>query len=391
MTTTRATLNCPNAAYYIAGQAGICPLGIAEPGTTKSSSLRAFSRAVERHFIPFFLDQQLPEDIGGFVAKGTIEHKGRSFEVMKRVHDERFVRCLFEPCVVLIDELTNAGHAQQASALQFINDGIERAFENTLALIRGDNNLNSWSTWIFAAANPVHLAAAGVDLSPPMVNRLCVLKWHPDTAAIRQGWANGFNFPAPTFPILPNDWRESCHKWGALLDRFAEYRPGLMQKVPNDPAQASQPYPTWRSWTNGGILLGAADSVNAHRDVAADLLYGCVGEGAGSEFFTWLSEQDLDDPEELLANPSSLNLSKRGDLKMATLANVLAAVRDDNTPERWEAARDVIEVAYSQSAEHATAAEGRLWKMKPAGYEPQVRTSSVAKAMQKHRLAEARR
>ncbi len=62
------------------------------------------------------------------------------------------------PSVILFDELTNAGHAIQAAALQLMQDGIP-------------------GCWMYAAANPPDLAAAGVDLTPPMVNRLCILQW----------------------------------------------------------------------------------------------------------------------------------------------------------------------------------------------------------------------
>jgi hypothetical protein len=257
--------------------------------------------------------------------------------------------------VLLIDELTNVGHAQQAAALQLMAEGIE-------------------GCWIFAAANPPDQAAAGVELTPPMVNRLCVLRWEVDRDAIRTGWRNGLQFPAPSIPVLPADWRDYLGKWGSLLCEFEARFPDLIDAFPADIAQASQPFPSPRSWTNVIKLLAAAESVDADESVQAKLINGCVGEGAGTQFLKWLTEQCLPHPEDLLANPSRLVLPRRGDLAMAIVASVLNSVRQRNTPDRWEAGRDVVGVAFEQSQEIAIAAYSKLWQCKPQGHSPKPRT-----------------
>lgn len=358
-----------NAAHWIAGQAGVIPLAVAEPGVAKTELHRALARAANRRFLVLMLDQSMPEDMGGYPVVRSIEHDGQEHTVMAHIHDERFVRATLEPSVLLVDELTNTGHSVQAAALQLMAEGIP-------------------GCWIFAAANPPEKAAAGVELAPPMVNRLCVLEWEIPRDAVLSGFRNGFVFPEPEIPLLPDDWQVCCPRWGALLASFIDRFPELLQAFPADLSKASEPYPTCRSWTNAGRLLAAAESVGADEEVRAKLVYGCVGQAAGTQFFAWLSQQDLPDPEDLLRTPSMVSLPRRGDLAIAIVGSVVGAVRRKASPDRWEAARDVLEHAYRQQPEVAIAAEGGLWQIKPAGYLPRSR-NGVSREMSQTRLGGA--
>ena len=102
----------------------------------------------------------------------------------------------------------------------------------------------------------------------------------------------------------------------------------------------------------------------------AELVYGCVGEAAGTVFLRWLSDLDLPDPESILRNPASLKLPVRGDMALAILGSVLNRVRENNSPGRWEACREVLEVAWTQSQEAAMVMDGALWSLKPADHKP---------------------
>src|SRR5262249_19172149 len=157
-----------NWAFFVAGQAGVVPVAFGCPGVAKTASCRALALATNRKFISFVLQHHMPEDFGGFPVVRTVDHDGKQHEMMRRIPDEKIVMAHLSPSVVLLADLTNAGHAIQAAALQLIQEGIP-------------------GSWMFAAANPPDLAAAGVDLTPPMVNRLCILQWEAD----EQGWDHG--------------------------------------------------------------------------------------------------------------------------------------------------------------------------------------------------------
>ncbi|MCO6458556.1 MAG: AAA family ATPase [Pirellulaceae bacterium] len=348
-----------NWAPLIAGQAGVVPLSLGIPGVAKTAFFESLAVATGRRFIAYMLDQSLPEDLKGYPLVQDVEIDGEQARAMVHVLEETRLRAEIEPCVVLLDELTCAGHSVQAAALQWVNNPSRRS-------------------WMFAAANPPDKAAAGVDLTPPMVNRLCVVPWETPVEAIREGWRRGLDFPQPDVPILPDCWREHLPKWGIVMDEFIQRFPDLLEAYPRDPAKASEPYPTPRSWTNVIRLLAAAESVGANKSVRRLLMHGCVGEGAGVEFLTFLDTAALPDPEEILADPRSLRLPRRGDLAVAVVRSVLARVESDNSPQRWERCCDVFEHTFRQSREVAMAAYGRLWKLKPSGYLPAQRNGVMA-------------
>jgi hypothetical protein len=355
-----------NWAHYIAMQAGVVPLSLGIPGVAKTASHAALARKAGRTFLPIMLDQCLPEDLGGFPVVRDLEIGEAKVSVMRKVLDERMMLARQTPSAVLVDELTNCAHSVQAAALEFLNNPPD-------------------GCWMGAAANPVDKAASGVDLAPPMVNRLCALEWETDVEAIEEGWRNGFEFPEPEVPILPADWKAYCVKWGRLLAQFRVHFPDLIEAYPQDPTQASQPWPSPRSWTNAGKLLAAAESVGASDAVQAKLVYGCVGQAPGTVFLRWLADQDLPNPDLLLANPGSLKLPRRGDMAVAVISSVFNRVRERRDSDTWEAAFDVLEVAYRQNQEVAMAAEGSLWKLKPEGYAPRSRNGAAAE-MRKARI-----
>lgn len=348
-----------NWAPLIAGQAGVVPLSLGIPGVAKTAYFESLAMATGRRFIPYMLDQSLPEDLKGYPMISDVQVNGGTVKAMVHVLEEARLRAEVEPSVVLLDELTCAGHSIQAAALQWVNNP-------------------SRKSWMFAAANPPDKAAAGVDLTPPMVNRLCVVPWETPVDAIREGWRNGLEFPSPDVPILPDNWRDYLPKWGVLLDEFIQRFPDRLEVYPRDPAMAAESYPTPRSWTNVIRLLAAAESVQANKSVRRLLVLGCVGEGAGAEFLTFLDTQALPDPEEVLAAPSTLRLPRRGDLAVAIVRSILARVESVNSPDRWERLCDVFETTYRQNKEVAMAGYGRLWKLKPTDYLPASRNGVFA-------------
>lgn len=348
-----------NWAPLIAGQVGVVPLSLGIPGVAKTAFFEALAVAANRRFVPYMLDQSLPEDLKGYPVVQDIDAGGKSVRAMVHVLEEARLRAEIEPSVVLLDELTCAGHSIQAAALQWVNNPAK-------------------ACWMFAAANPPDKAAAGVDLTPPMVNRLCVIPWETPADAIRAGWRNGLDFPMPEVPIVPDNWRDYLPKWGCLVDDFIQRFPDRLEAYPRDSAKASQPYPTPRSWTNTIKLLAAAESVGADKSVRRLLVNGCVGDGAGAELLTFLDTVDLPDPETVLAEPRSLRLPRRGDLAVAIIRSILARVEANNSADRWERLCDVFEQTYRQNKEVAMAGYGKLWKVKPAAYSPPKRNGEFA-------------
>lgn len=367
-----------NHAHFIVGQSGTVAASEGPPGSAKTASHEALAIATKRRFQSYRLDELIPEDIGGYPVRDELEFGGKKFPVMRRLPDERLLRCLLEPSVVLIDELTNVGGAMQAAALQLINDGIGKY----LAQLAGDPSLYSKDrTWIFAAFNPIEQAASGNPLTPPLVNRMWIGKWQTDFETWHAGMERGLKFEAPSVPILPENWRDTLPHYGRVVSQFLRVRNELREAIPDDPMAMTKPYPTIRSWANVARALAAADSVSAGEEVIAEICTGLVGEGAGLELAQWMSQKDVPDPEVILANPAGLVLPRAASMPVVILGAVVNAVRTNKTPDRWERAIDVLEVAYPQAPEFAVSYLGVLLAQKPQGHLPKRRTSDVYKEM----------
>jgi hypothetical protein len=114
-------------------------------------------------------------------------------------------------------------------------------------------------------------------------------------------------------------------------------------------------------------LMAAASASGASDAARTALVRGAVGDGAGVEFLVWLTEMDLPDPEQVLADPASFRLPERGDRAYAALAAIAAAVAADPTPERWTAGWQVLGLAADVAPDVAAVAARVLAKCRPEG------------------------
>jgi hypothetical protein len=361
-----------NWAALISMQAGVVPLVSGAPGAAKTAVFRKMAEATNRRFLQVILRQKMPEDLGGVPVPSDIIVTGadlqpRTIRGVSYLLGEDMLRAQHEPTLMLLDEFNHAGHDVMGAAQEWINNP-------------------PVNCWMAACQNPVEQSTSGVELSPPVVNRMCVLQWERPTEARRVGWRNGFcAYPAPDVPIVPFDAQAKyAQTWGGLLCDFEDRFPSLFgdEAYPKEAEKACEPWPSDRSWTNLGILMAAADSVWANAATRAKLVYGCVGDGAGNEFLTFVGMKDLPDPEVLLARPDLVQLPNRFDLSRAIVAGILAAVRGNPTADRWERAYDCLEVAFTQQPEVGMSAEGALWKIKPEGHAPRERNGAAAEMRQ---------
>ena len=112
-------------------------------------------------------------------------------------------------------------------------------------------------------------------------------------------------------------------------------------------------------------LLAAGEAAAFGGEARSALVRGAVGEGAGVEFLSWLTEMDLPDPEAVLANPDSFVLPKRGDRAYAAVTAVAAVVAADPTPERWMAGWCILGKAAHSAPDVAAVAARMLARCRP--------------------------
>lgn len=361
--------------FLIPPQVGIVSYAQSAPGQGKTASLRCLAQQSRRRFLHCLLDQMLPEDIGGVPAPRTLNINNDQVDCVVKLLDETLLRAKLEDSIVMLDELNQVSHSMMASAQEWINNPPPRA-------------------WVFAAGNPIEQSSNGVEFTPPLVNRICIVDWERPAEARRTGWRNGFrNYPAPQVPIVPDTYLDDFGAWyGELLCDFEDQFPDLFgdEGFPKDITAASQPWPSDRSWTNAGRLCCAADAVGALSTVKYRMIAGCVGTPAAQQFQKFLVSKKLPDPRDLLAHPQNLKLPQRFDMSRAIMASVIGVLKAEPEPRIWEAAYDLLEVAFEQQPEVAMSAEGAVWKMKELindnTYMPKIRKSEAAAEMRRLRM-----
>jgi hypothetical protein len=255
--------------------------------------------------------------------------------------------------LLFLDELSTAPPAVQAALLRVV---LER--------VVGDLELPA-EVAVVAAANPPEQAADGWDLSAPLANRLCHLRWEVDPLAVADGLAGGFS--TPVVPLLPDGWEADQHMALALVAAFLHARPALACAPPADAASAGRGWPSPRTWEMAARLWAASGAANVSGEARSALVVGAVGDGPGAEFLAWLMEMDLPDPEVVLADPSSFRLPKRADRAYAAVAAVAAVVEADPTPQRWLAGWRVLAVAANSAPDVAAVAARVLARCRPDG------------------------
>ncbi len=316
------------------------------PGTGKTATVQALAQAMDVPCETVIASIREPSDFAGLpVVMGEVV----------RFAPPTWARRLADAGhgVLFLDELSTAPPAVQAALLRVV---LER--------VVGDLDLPA-EVAVVAAANPPEQAADGWDLSAPLANRLCHLTWEINPRLVADGLAGGW--APPRIPELTGDWVAAEIMARGLVAAFLRVRPALACAPPTDPATAGRGWPSPRTWEMTARLWAAADAAGAGGQTRSALVRGCVGDGAGAEFLTWLAEMDLPDPEEVLADPASFTLPDRADRAYAALAAVTAAVTADLTPDRWAAGWRVLGAAATSAPDVAAAAARVLARHRPDG------------------------
>ncbi len=231
------------------------------------------------------------------------------------------------------DELSSANPETGAAFMTFASDG--RA---------GDLKIHDRVSRVFAM-NPAACAAAGRELSPPEANRFCWVQWSLPLADYTDYMRGGKGLLSHVTP-LASDWEERfAPRVKLLVALFLEHRRDLLNELDSGNLEmqtskakgvnAHGPWASQRSWENGARVMAACMSTGATQrsELCLAAMTGCVGENAGNEFFKWLTEANMPDPEDLLANPEKAlsMLPTRQDHVRATLEQLALCASDKET------------------------------------------------------------
>jgi len=234
--------------------------------------------------------------------------------------------------VVFVDELTTAPPALQPPLLGLFLEGRI-----------GGTELPSGVRCI-AAYNDVDEAAAGYDLPPPLANRMGHIPFDPGGTEEWTDWLVGAN--GSHFKQTVDSEAEEARVLSAWPDAFAlakgkaiaflRTRPALLHKMPppHDPA-ASKAWPSRRTWEFAVRALASCAIHGAEEDVETQLIAAFVGDAIAGELYTYLRDEDLPDPAEILdGNIEFTHDKKRLDRSFAILAACTALVVPENAKKR---------------------------------------------------------
>jgi hypothetical protein len=312
-------------AYCVATQTPVLSWG--QPGTAKTSVAELIAAILERYLETVIASIRDPSDFGGLPLLSKDE-KGMYF-----LAPPNWARNLakHKNPILFLDEISTAPPAVQAALLRVVLDKVV----GDLALPAG--------TSIIAAANPPDEAAGGWELAAPLANRFCHIDWTLEVSAWADGLAMG-KWDPPVVPILPKGWRDAHVPTArAMVASFVKKNPALMLALPKEESEQGRAWPSPRSWTMAAELLAAVHATKGSNAVRNVLVNGCIGEGAGKEFTTWLGQMDLPDPEALLANPMGIDLpTDRGDKAFVVCTAVAAAATKNSNVDRWNASWKVL-------------------------------------------------
>ena len=352
-------MNFSTNAPLIALQTGWPSLWLGDPGIGKTQMFYSLARfflaeakAAGRipestpldHYAPdLVLSHYDPSDIGG-IPSIAFDSDGDSVQSRALTTWAKTLIQLGEG-IIFIDEINTAMPSQLAAALKLINE------KKT-----GDHTLPD-SVRIVAAGNRTNVGG-NYEMTATASNRL----WHYEYRADMDVWAGGFlaGFPDPEIKLLPETWRNNVPEMRALIVGFLRSKPELLHSLPADDSEQSKPWPSPRSWDMAADLLAAAKEYDGNEADKGELLLGAVGP-AGYEALSYIEHADLQNPEEILAEPiEDFVLPERGDQKFAVLGSVAAAVQRNLTDDRWIKGWDVMASAATQGAMDVAVVSARV-------------------------------
>lgn len=322
---------------------------VGNPGTGKTEGLKAIAKEVENQLGKKYTaevwsaPQIQAEDLAGlpFPDKETMTTRLLPLRVGKSILEDKNNPDNWG--LVAFDEAGSISPAQEAALLNFVHGGKLGELELPESIARG------------CMMNPEEVASNGRNLSPPAANRFSWLEWEPDFNSWYDYMTKDKGFET-NVEVLPKDWESThFHYAKSLIAQYLKRNQGSLFKMP-EAHNASCPWASPRSWTNAARCLASVLAIKekSTSDLAFLSTYSCVGEEARS-FVRWLTEMDLPDPEELLANPKEgkklldkVAAKNRMDQLTVVLESLAAAAIQDSKSrskkfqDRWTTACELI-------------------------------------------------
>lgn len=286
-----------------------------KPGQGKTSVIDHFARKLGRRLEPIIASIREPQDFLGLPALRNESMEYHPPAWAKQLSQEA------RPGIIFFDEISTAPPSVQAALLRVC-----------LEKVVGDLRLDK-GTRVIAAANPAEMAADGWDLALPLANRFCHLKWELPASVVAEGFTKGW--PVYDIPDLDEEKLKSAENEEKLIVAgFLRGHQSMVTQIPDATPDEFGAFPTPRSWEMAATLSAAVTTLELSDDLRRLLILGCIGISATNAYLAYRDSKDLPDAEEIIANPD-LDIPKRSDVLWVIGSNVIYALREKNTVDRW--------------------------------------------------------
>lgn len=326
------------------GRAGVPVLLLGDPGIGKSSFVRGIASNQDLLCETVLGSIREPADLAGLpvVTEQGVVLDPPAWAKRLAAADAGYL---------FLDELTTCPDTVQAAMLAV-------ALDRTV----GDLRLGP-EVRIVAGANPPDTAAGGYELAAPLANRFCHVQYAPTTDEWIDGMTTGWSTPPTSRAIDADDLRLATTT--ATVISFIRTRPELLHALPKDADGLGGAWPSRRTWT---MLARTLAHVRDGDDAAVQtLVFGLVGEGAGSEFVKWRQAMDLPSPDAVIADPSIVAWNDRPDRVWAVLSAVVGWAASRGSVQAWrDAWGPMVAAAENGAADVAVAAARTHIRARPA-------------------------
>jgi hypothetical protein len=315
-------------------------------GIAKSDRIRQAAAAADLPCEVIMPGQRQPEDFSGVLVPNgngsvSIECLLQAIRILNK-HGRG---------VLFVDEVSCATPATQGSMLGMVNDRQV-----------GDVKMAP-GIRILLAANPPKYAAGGWALEAPFSNRMAHFQVRcPSTMEWSEHMMSTGVKREVDLTLSENKLKSA---WGPAMSYtfgtfcgFMHSRQKLLhdQPLPGNP-QASYCWPSPRTWTWSARTLTTIRALGLDPTLEQLFIDSLVGSGAGAEFYTWMKENDLPRPEQVLIKGWEPDRS-RIDVTLAVVASTISYVtglRDLNEKQEaaalmWNFVQKVIDAGLSDIA-----------------------------------------